>query len=412
MGLIKRAIITGKEDGLKILLFESVGFVLSRLGYIIVMFMAKILTRDENIWIFSDFPSGDGFSQNRRYLFEHIENNKNIQCRPIWLTESSETHTSLLKNGYEVYKANSLRAYYYAMRAKYVPIDNSPGVIPWWCTAGATVIQMGHGIPLKSDDHELTENNIDILLSWKSADYAVYSSKACEEHYCQYINEGYETGFINIGRKDGSPIYTGFPKTDAIITDNIGGTDSTDTDSVQFNINQSDITIGYFPTRREGQGLDLETIFNLSQTEEFLQRNGAKLLIKPHRQLDIGEGIIESDLIQLVNSDTDSYQFLTEIDILITDYSSIYFDFLLLDRPIVFYTPDYSTYEEIRGVHPNYDNVIAGPRVNNFEALLKQLESNVKGVDEYVKGRQEIRDQFFEYADGNASKRIFEKVTN
>jgi CDP-glycerol glycerophosphotransferase (TagB/SpsB family) len=269
---------------------------------------------------------------------------------------------------------------------------------------------MGHGIPLKANNSSRPDSKLTKLFSWRSADYAVFSSKYCEEHFQQYIDSGIRAGFIDTGLTEGTSIYTGYPKTDAIINNSIGTIDSIDTDRDQLDIDQSDVVIGYFPTRRVGHGIDLDTIFDVSQTEEFLQQNDAKLLSKPHRRLGIAEGITESNLVQLINSDSDSHQFLTEIDILITDYSSIYFDFLLLDRPIIFYTPDYGTYVEIRGVHPNYENVIAGPRVNEFEELLEQLESHMNGVDEYSERRQEIRDRFFEYADGNASKRILEKV--
>ncbi|WP_195837625.1 CDP-glycerol glycerophosphotransferase family protein [Halorhabdus sp. CBA1104] len=369
----------------------------------------QMVGRNEQIWVFSDFPSGQEFSQNRRYLFQYLEKDGCYEIRPIWLARSRELYETLSKMGYEVYPANSLKARYYTLRAGYIPIDAGPGAISWWCTGGATVIQMGHGIPLKADNHTSADNLLVDMASWNSADYAVFSSQYCETHFREYFDSGVEAGFLNTGLSEGTSIYTGYPKTDAIVND-VNTIEGIDTDRDQLDIEQSDVVIGYFPTRREGQGLDLNTILDVRRTEEFLQQNSAKLLIKPHRDLDIGEGISESNSIQLINSDTDSHQFLTEIDILITDYSSIYFDFLLLDRPVIFYTPDHSTYEEIRGVHPNYENVIAGPRVNNFEELLEQLESNVNGVDEYAGRRQEIRDQFFEHADGNASKRIFEKV--
>jgi len=415
MKFLKKAITILREDGLSEFLYSSFIFLFYRLRANLVLFiLAKVYTRivgrDEQIWIFSDFPKGQEFSQNKRYLFQHLAHEHTVTTRPIWLTKSPELYERLFEEGYEVYRADSIKSRYYTLRAKYIPIDSGPGPVPWWCTGGGTVIQMTHGIPLKANTYSSKDSRGKNLFSWHSADYAIFSSNYCEEHFQQYIDSGIDAGFINAGLSEGTSVYTGYPKSDAIIINDIGSINGVDTNRDQLDIDQFDVVIGYFPTRREGHGLDFDTIFDVSQTEEILQRNAAKLLIKPHRQLDMGEGIMRSDSIHLINSKTDSHQFLTEIDILITDYSSIYFDFLLLDRPVIFYTPDYGAYQEIRGVHPNYENVIAGPRINSFEELVKQLESNMKGIDEYAKRREEIRNQFFECTDGNACEKIVEFV--
>jgi CDP-glycerol glycerophosphotransferase (TagB/SpsB family) len=379
--------------------------------YSIVKIYTRIVGRNDRIWVFSDFYSGQEFSQNKRYLFQHLAKEDTIEARPIWLTTSPELYEKLSNEGHEVYRANSIKAHYYTLRAKYIPIDSGPDSTPWWCTGGATVIQMSHGIALKgSMDAETSW--VHRLVSWQTPDYGVFSSEFEWAHHSEYDAESKGRGWTDRRLDQNTQtICTGYPKTDAIVNSGFGTIEGIDTDPERLGIEQSDVVIGYFPTRREGHGLDLDTIFDVRRTEEFLQENSAKLLIKPHRDLDIGAGIIETNSIQLIDSDTDSHQFLTEIDILITDYSSIYYDFLLLDRPVVFYTPDYSTFKEIRGVHPNYENVIAGPRVNDFEKLLERLESIVNGSDEYVDRRHEIRDQFFEHADGNACGRIIDSVT-
>jgi CDP-glycerol glycerophosphotransferase (TagB/SpsB family) len=299
------------------------------------------------------------------------------------------------------------------LRAKYAPIDSSPGAIPWAYSGGATVIQMGHGIPLKANLSP-GDSWLERMISWNSIDYAVFSSKAEKKHFQEYVEAGpgSERGWINNRLHASNTLYTGYPKTDAIVN-SIRRSDEHETLSSDDSFDgQAVRTIGYFPTRREGHGLDLDDVIDLPQIEELLTQNEARLLIKPHRQLSLDRSIIRSERIQSVDPDTDSHEFLTEIDILITDYSSIFFDFLFLDRPIIFFTPDYSTYENIRGVHSNYENVIAGPRVNNSNELLRCIESIISDLDEYRYRRQEIQHQFFEYMDGNASKRIVEAITN
>lgn len=379
--------------------------------YLLVKIYTRLVGRNDRIWIFSDFCSGQKFSQNKRYLFQYLANDDAREVRPIWLTTSPELYDKLSNEGFEVYKANSIKAHYYTLRAKYIPLDCGSGLTPWWWTGGATVIQMSHGIALKGSMDGAGTSLLHSLVSWKVPDYGVFCSEYEWMHHKEYDSESKGRGWTD-SRLDQNTttIYTGYPKTDAIVNGGMGFIDGIDIDPEQLDIGQSDVVIGYFPTRREGHGLALDEIFDVRRTDEFLQQHNAKLLIKPHRDLDIADGIIETDAIQCIDSDTDSHQYLREIDILITDYSSIYYDFLLLDRPVVFYTPEYSTFEEIRGVHPNYENVIAGPQVAYFEELLERLESIVNGSDEYRDRRQEIRDMFFEHADGNACERIVDSV--
>lgn len=416
MKLLQKSINIIRQDGVTQFLIITYRFLLKKVTFpfvvlhLFVRAYTYLIGRNNQIWVFSDFYSGQEFSQNKRYLFQYLEEEHTEEIRPIWITRSSELYKKLSGKEYEIYKLNSLKGRYYILRAKYIPLDAGPGLFPWWLTGGATVIQMGHGIPLKSSADSET-NWLHRLVSWKTPDYGVFSSEYERTHFSQYDSETKSRAWLD-HRLDQSTdtIYTGYPKTDAMVNHTFDTIDGVDVDPEQLGIDHSDVIIGYFLTLREGKGLDFHKIFDENQTEQFLQQNDAKLLIKPHRDLYTSERIVEGDSIKFIQPDTDSHQFLTEIDILITDYSSIYFDFLLLDRPVIFYTPDYSTYEEIRGVHPNYENVTAGPRVNNFEKLLEQLESTINGSDDYEDRRQEIRDQFFKYADGHACERIIKST--
>lgn len=402
-----------RNKGLAVLITRVIKRIFRAPIYVGAVFLTRIIGRNEQIWIFSDFPSGQPFSQNRKYLFQYLADDYTEDVRPIWLTSDKRLYDKLSQEGYEVYRSTSLRARYYSLRAKYAPIDSSPGAIPWAYTGGATVIQMGHGIPLKANLSP-GDSWLERVISWNSIDYAVFSSKAEERHFQEYVEAGpgSERGWINNRLYASNTIHTGYPKTDAIVN-SIGRSNEHETlSSDESSEGQAIRTIGYFPTRREGHGLDLDEVIDVPQIEELLTQNEAKLLIKPHRQLSLDGGIIRSEQIQSVDPDTDSHEFLTEVDILITDYSSIFFDFLPLGRPVIFYTPDYSAYEELRGTHHKYENVVAGQRVNNFEELLEQLESNLKGVDEYARQRQGIQDNLFKYSDGNSCERIVERLTD
>ena len=107
-----------------------------------------------------------------------------------------------------------------------------------------------------------------------------------------------------------------------------------------------------------------------------------------------------------MDSNSDIYPILKYSDGLITDYSSIYFDYLLLDKPILYYIPDIEEYEsQDRGFYEPYENLTAGIYAKTEDELLKGLTDIINGVDNYKEKRKALRDRMFVYQDGNNCKR-------
>lgn len=93
-------------------------------------------------------------------------------------------------------------------------------------------------------------------------------------------------------------------------------------------------------------------------------------------------------------------------DILITDYSSNYYEFALLKRPIVFYTYDREFYELTRGVHRSVAKHAPGRVCDTFSELMQVLKNEDFDIE---KTRQFVMDNFGDY-DGHASDRIINKI--
>jgi CDP-glycerol glycerophosphotransferase len=95
-------------------------------------------------------------------------------------------------------------------------------------------------------------------------------------------------------------------------------------------------------------------------------------------------------------------------DILVTDYSSVFFDFANLERPIIFYMYDLEHYaNEMRGFYLSLDE-LPGPVVKDETALIAEIKAadSWKPDDKY----NEFRKRFNPYEDGNSSKRVLAKV--
>ena len=106
--------------------------------------------------------------------------------------------------------------------------------------------------------------------------------------------------------------------------------------------------------------------------------------------------------IYFVDPSSDIYPFLKHVDLLITDYSSIYFDFLLLDRPIIFFCFDLEDYlAKNRDMYFEYNKVTPGDKARNYAELKTCIIKALKGQDEYSEERRKIKNIMFNYKSEN-----------
>ncbi len=97
-------------------------------------------------------------------------------------------------------------------------------------------------------------------------------------------------------------------------------------------------------------------------------------------------------------------------DILITDYSSICYDFAILNRPILFYAPDMNYYkEEERGFYEDYESFVPGPvykKIDDLGEAILNMASDPKKPD--LTKREEFMNKAYAYRDAASAERILE----
>lgn len=94
-------------------------------------------------------------------------------------------------------------------------------------------------------------------------------------------------------------------------------------------------------------------------------------------------------------------------EMLITDYSSAFYDFLCLNRPILFYMYDYETYIKTRGLWIDpIEPFITGPLIKSFNDLICTICEIINGKDEYATKREFVRNMVDKNQDGNSANRI------
>jgi CDP-glycerol glycerophosphotransferase (TagB/SpsB family) len=99
------------------------------------------------------------------------------------------------------------------------------------------------------------------------------------------------------------------------------------------------------------------------------------------------------------------------MDLLITDYSSIYFDYLLLNRPIIFTPTDLEEYRETRGflLEP-YDFWTPGPKVTSQKALQHEILKSLCDIKYFQSERETILSIIHQYRDNKSSERLWNMI--
>jgi Putative glycosyl/glycerophosphate transferases involved in teichoic acid biosynthesis TagF/TagB/EpsJ/RodC len=146
--------------------------------------------------------------------------------------------------------------------------------------------------------------------------------------------------------------------------------------------------------------------------EEYLGKTDVKLVIKPHPHQDLSVYKIDhyKNIVFLPQDVLDQYDFtihslMRETDALITDYSSIAFDYMLLDRPIAYTVDDLEDYKIGFSVEKPFA-YMPGEKLYACEDMFRFIQNVKKGTDVYAKQRREIRDYVHEYQDDKNSERF------
>jgi len=178
--------------------------------------------------------------------------------------------------------------------------------------------------------------------------------------------------------------------------------------------------ITYMPTFRDNTDevfsfLGNDIIFADPDFYSYLEKNGIVLVEKSHfaaiQRTNIQDNSAEGSKRIVGISDIDAQELLAATDILITDYSSCFFDFLILDRPIIHYAYDYDYYRnDDRGMYYTIDEVAGGVVVKDVQSLVNAIYDSVNNPDGGSEIRKQKREKFTTYESAENSQKIVDKI--
>ncbi|ELD0311558.1 CDP-glycerol glycerophosphotransferase family protein, partial [Campylobacter coli] len=247
-----------------------------------------------------------------------------------------------------------------------------------------------HGTPLKFLGKDIKRGFLDYEVTQKDFLQSTHII-APNKHTASVLIDRYDIEGIYSGM-----VYeSGYPRIDTTI--NI-----TDAEKKlikkQLGIKEDKKIILYAPTYRnsfEKADLNFEQV---RKDIEILQEStDYTVLYRGHYTTEQNTNILS------VSREIDTNELLSIVDVLITDYSSIFFDFMVLERPIIFYAYDYEQYKNEHGLYFDYIKLEC-QNCTNITEVVGKLNNPVKLKQCII--RSDIAQNFISYEDGNATKRV------
>ena len=323
---------------------------------------------DSHIWLFSSTDNSH-YNYNSRYLFEYVKENL-PEITPLFVINDPELRNSLSsKYGKQYFiETESIQGIRQALSA---------GV--WFTSAGLPafgtglhkkrlIINLWHGVPLKKI--ALLDPNLK-----KAA--RIYFKKIFSENYTCILTTSHELIPLmarSFAVSEDKIKVWGQPRNDGLFQKN----DCREILGQLFpDLPEYTKTVLYAPTFRDYGQVQLFPFkdFDQKQLEAFLDEKNMLLFIRTHVAEQGSAAPYLGKRIRFLGNEQaeDVTGILNIFDCLITDYSSIYIDYLLTDKPMIFLPYDRQQYLDGRGMNFDYDDVTPGPKPETFNDFLDAL---------------------------------------
>ncbi len=165
----------------------------------------------------------------------------------------------------------------------------------------------------------------------------------------------------------------------------------------------------YAPTWRDNRN-DLIDSLDLAEFADQLPDDHV-LLVRGHSRTIAGGTDLRAERLIDVTTYPDTGELMLIADVLVTDYSSVMFDFVSTDRPIIFFTPDIAHYSDVlRGFYFDFLADAPGPVVETGADLLAALVEVETAGEKYAARRAAWRERFAPHDDGRAAERVVRRI--
>lgn len=384
-----------------------------------VYWFSFLFPRNKRIWLFGS-TFGRRFADNPRYFFLYCsQHREELDIRPIWISHDKGIVKFLNENGYEAYYYHSLKGIWYALRGRIYFFDNYSKDINFWQSGGALKFNMWHGVGNKCINYDNRHDRVRHPRNgWER--FKFFPRRLSDEkpsHYILATSPMIGKIFVRAFQvQENHVIETGYPRNDILFKENsIENVYLTEEKLLQQHIKEwkqgGQRLLGYFPTFRRSETKFFE-VCDLKAFNTFLQENNMIFICKLHPKSACKDAFeaVDYSHIYVVKPEVDMNSFLGDIDLLVADYSSVYSDFMLLNRPVVAFHYDYEEYSgDTRDAYFDYEEYMPEVKAYNMQELEDSI-CRVLEKDEASEKRKRFCKKLYKNMDGNSCRRLVKEI--
>jgi CDP-glycerol glycerophosphotransferase (TagB/SpsB family) len=384
---------------------------------------ASLVPRKPGLWVFG---SGVGVGEGALALLEHVRAH-DPGARVVWLARNERDEADARALGIPSVPRYSWRGFRLTLRAQVLVVTHGFGDVNRYATAGGFVVNVWHGIPFKRlriDSPEAMRvpllGRVPLagrLVRWAYAragrGIALFATASA------LSAARIRSAFALTERQ---AVVTGDPRDDVLLAGTAAERERAARERIAIALNEpralDSRIVMYAPTWRDGRTHPaVPTPDEWLELDALLEATDSLLLIRSHPlgRGDFAPGLATSDRIALLGAELqpDITPVLPAVDTLITDYSSIAFDFALTDGVVLFLAPDVAEYVGRRGAYEPYADFSGGREAASWASLLPVLGgvlTDAAARVPYAEHTRWLARRYHAFHDSRATERLYELI--
>jgi len=344
--------------------------------------------------------------------------------RVTWLTGSAREDVDAAALGIRTVRRDGLLGWWKTARAGVIVVTHGFGDVNRYAIAGAFVVQLWHGIPLKRIglDSAATVQvpavpGAPLLRRLIAVMYRTAAQRIRVLPAASHRSRGRLESAFGLG--DDRVLVTGEPRVDVLSA----GTASERREAATAVLTRTgpllpgQKAVLYAPTWRDGApDPAIPTAAQWVRLVRLLERHDAVLFVRSH---PLGQGGYSppwsSGRVRMLNAELlpDVTPALPRMDVLITDYSSLAYDVGLLAIPVVYLAPDAEQYGSERGFYGGYAEVAGSDFARDWDAATAQLDGVLAGGEAHAERARRsaaLSAQMHAHRDGRNARRVYQAI--
>lgn len=356
----------------------------------VLRFVLNIIPKQNNLILFSSW-FGKKYADSSKYIYEYLLTNSSYKVK--WYTLDKSIYKELKSKGLPVVFGNSLKGVYYQLRAKMLVSSIQLSDYNQFFLHKCIFLDLDHGFSLKQVGFAIPGTDREIITYLMQIRRGIDYWMSAPTKWCmEKIQECYHVDPDHI-------VKCNKPRTDVLFDKALreGKNELVET------IKKGRKAIVWMPTHRScgDVAMPVSKLLDLKRIQSICEEKNIVFIIKKHfyHKNEIEYLDNYPNIYDLTNEDLDSQVILSQADALISDYSSSYIEYLILDRPIILYAYDKEEYlKDERDLYIKLEENTSGEVVITKEALSNSIEriSNDWYDSPFAEGRNRAIELYFD----------------